>query len=245
MKEKHDELIDNEYLPATSCCGTCFRRGTLSQPAPAKRLQAGSIQRLKVMGSLDLTQTRRPQDGKFRFKHGSQPIDVRMSVIPTIHGENVVLRLLARQTKIAGFAELGMAREIAEATQSSLKSPYGLFLVTGPTGSGKTTTLYTALNSLNDPSRNIMTIEDPVELRLRYVRQVQVQSGRARRRDRRGQRVPTSAHRCDRAGRVCRPSRDPRDDQRDTGRARNDRSRSDNSRDPRGGARLGHAADVA
>ncbi|MEM7754557.1 MAG: GspE/PulE family protein [Planctomycetota bacterium] len=147
-----------------------------SQPAPSKRLQAGIIQRLKVMGSLDLTQTRRPQDGKFRFKHGSQPIDVRMSVIPTIHGENVVLRLLARQTKITGFAELGMAREIAEATQSSLKSPYGLFLVTGPTGSGKTTTLYTALNSLNDPSRNIMTIEDPVEIRLRYVRQVQVQS---------------------------------------------------------------------
>ncbi len=139
-------------------------------------MHSGLVQRLKVMANLDLTQTRRPQDGKFRFRHSGGNLDIRMSTIPTIHGENVVLRLLANTQAIHDFHELGIPVTMSNQLTDLLGQPYGMLLVTGPTGSGKTTTLYTALSKLNDPSRNIMTIEDPVEIRLRYVRQVQVQS---------------------------------------------------------------------
>ncbi|MEL7473685.1 MAG: GspE/PulE family protein [Planctomycetota bacterium] len=151
--------------------------GVLQQrQGPSKRLQAGVIQRLKVLASLDLTQTRRPQDGKFRFSHEGNAIDVRVSVIPTLHGENVVLRLQHRQSNIGDFTDLGMPSRMISTIRQALAAPYGMLLVTGPTGSGKTTTLYTAIKALNDPSRNIMTIEDPVEIRMPYVRQVQVQA---------------------------------------------------------------------
>jgi type IV pilus assembly protein PilB len=141
---------------------------------PPKSGHSGLVQRLKVMGSLDLTQTRRPQDGKFRFEHAGKTVDVRMSIIPTIYGENVVLRLLTSGANIAGFAELGVSSDIADAVGAVLDKPHGMFLVTGPTGSGKTTTLYTAIKRLNTPDRNVMTIEDPVEIRLPMVRQLQV-----------------------------------------------------------------------
>jgi type II secretory ATPase GspE/PulE/Tfp pilus assembly ATPase PilB-like protein len=132
------------------------------------------VQRLKVMAHLDLTQTRRPQDGKFRFRHGHQHVDVRMSTVPTVCGENVVLRLLTNTQTFQDFLELGVPAPLASELQDVISAPHGMLLVTGPTGSGKTTTLYTALSKLNDPSRNIMTIEDPVEVRLSYVRQIQV-----------------------------------------------------------------------
>lgn len=135
---------------------------------------AGIVQRLKVMARLDLTQSRRPQDGKFRFVHGSQTIDVRLSLIPTVHGENVVCRLLRPTASITKLSELGMASEVSNRFEQLIRRPHGMLLVTGPTGSGKTTTLYTALAAINTPSRNIMTIEDPVEIRLPLVRQVQV-----------------------------------------------------------------------
>jgi type IV pilus assembly protein PilB len=141
---------------------------------PSLSMHAAIVQRLKVMAHLDLTQTRRPQDGKFRFRHTGKPVDVRMSTIPTVCGENVVLRLLAQNIAVHDFHELGMPAEMASAFEEMINQPYGMALVTGPTGSGKTTTLYTALNKINDPSRNLMTIEDPVEIRLPYVRQVQV-----------------------------------------------------------------------
>jgi type IV pilus assembly protein PilB len=141
---------------------------------PPLSMHAGIVQRLKVMAHLDLTQTRRPQDGKFRFRHGSQTIDVRMSTMPTVCGENVVLRLLASAQTYQDFLELGMPAPLSTQLEESVRQPHGMLLVTGPTGSGKTTTLYTALSKLNDPSRNIMTIEDPVEIRLPYVRQIQV-----------------------------------------------------------------------
>ena len=141
---------------------------------PPLSMHSPIVQRLKVMAHLDLTQTRRPQDGKFRFRHRGEQVDVRLSTIPTVCGENVVMRLLANNAAIVDFHELGMPAPLVADMEDLLVQPYGILLVTGPTGSGKTTTLYTCLSRLNDPSRNIMTIEDPVEIRLPYVRQVQV-----------------------------------------------------------------------
>jgi len=137
-------------------------------------MHAGIVQRLKVMANLDLTQTRRPQDGKFRYTHDGTLIEVRMSTVPTVCGENVVLRLLAGSQTIHDFAELGIPQAIIVELDEIITRPYGMLLVTGPTGAGKTTTLYSVLNKINDPSRNILTIEDPVEIRLPYVRQIQV-----------------------------------------------------------------------
>jgi len=144
-----------------------------SHRGPDINMHEGLIQRLKVMAHLDVTQTRRPQDGKFRFKHNGIPIDIRLSIIPTIHGENAVMRLLSSASSIGQLKDLGMPMDVAEAFGQMISKPYGIILVTGPTGSGKTTTLYTALNEINTPDRNIMTIEDPVEIRLPLIRQVQ------------------------------------------------------------------------
>ena len=141
---------------------------------PPLQMHPAIVQRLKVMANLDLTQTRRPQDGKFRFTHESKVIDVRLSTMPTVCGENVVMRLLAHTQEIRDFPNLGIPAAIVEELHGLLDQPYGMILVTGPTGSGKTTTLYTALSKLNVPSSNLMTIEDPVEIRLPYVRQIQV-----------------------------------------------------------------------
>lgn len=140
---------------------------------PELSMHEGLIQRLKVMANLDVTQTRRPQDGKFRFKHNGVAIDVRLSIIPTIHGENAVMRLLSSASSIGQIKDLGMPMDVSDAFMQMVTKPHGIILVTGPTGSGKTTTLYTALNEINTPDRNIMTIEDPVEIRLPLIRQVQ------------------------------------------------------------------------
>lgn len=144
------------------------------QQGPAMSMHEGLVQRLKVMAQLDVTQTRRPQDGKFRFRFKGANIDVRLSLIPTIHGENAVMRLLRSGSAIGSIAQLGMPTDIARDFKEIVRKPHGLILVTGPTGSGKTTTLYTALSQINSPDRNIMTIEDPVEIRLPLVRQIQV-----------------------------------------------------------------------
>lgn len=141
---------------------------------PSLTAHAGLVQRLKVMADLDLTQTRRPQDGKFRFTHHGRLVDVRVSLIPTVCGENVVMRLLSSAANIRDFTALGLPNEQITALEQAIEQPYGMILVTGPTGSGKTTTLYTALKRLNAPDVNILTIEDPVEIRLPMVRQVQV-----------------------------------------------------------------------
>lgn len=143
---------------------------------PSLSAHSGIIQRLKVMANLDLTQTRRPQDGKFRFTHNGRNVDLRLSIIPTICGENAVLRILHSGAAIKGFAELGFPPECQKQFEEVIEHPHGMILVTGPTGSGKTTTLYTALKRLNSPDLNIVTIEDPVEIRMPLVRQVQVNS---------------------------------------------------------------------
>jgi type IV pilus assembly protein PilB len=149
--------------------------GTLRpHQGPGLAAHSGLIQRLKVMAHLDLTQTRRPQDGKFRFTHAGRSVDVRLSIIPTVSGENAVLRLLASGTNIKDFPSLGFPVAESRELERIVESPYGMILSTGPTGSGKTTTLYTALKRLNSPERNIMTIEDPVEIRMPLIRQIQV-----------------------------------------------------------------------
>lgn len=145
-----------------------------TKQGPPMTMHSGIVQRLKVMANLDLTQTRRPQDGKFRFRHEDKLIDVRLSTMPTVCGENVVMRLLTNTQAIHEFLELGMPAPMVAQFQELVDQPYGIVLVSGPTGSGKTTTLYAALAKLNDPSLNIMTIEDPVEIRMPYVRQIQV-----------------------------------------------------------------------
>jgi len=144
------------------------------QQGPGLAAHEPMIRRLKVMANLDLTQTRRPQDGKFRFVHDGVAVDVRLSILPTVCGENAVLRLLTGVGAIRDFAALGMRPGDTEAIEQELASPHGMILVTGPTGSGKTTTVYTALKKLNHAERNVMTIEDPVEIRMPLLRQVQV-----------------------------------------------------------------------
>jgi type IV pilus assembly protein PilB len=144
------------------------------QQGPPRSVHGSLVQRLKVLAKLDLTQTRRPQDGKFRYTHrNNEAVDIRLSLIPTIHGENVVMRLLRAGSKIGPVSGLGMPEQMTRWYEEAIERPHGMILVTGPTGSGKTTTLYTALAHLNAPTRNIITIEDPVEIRLPLVRQVQ------------------------------------------------------------------------
>ena len=145
-----------------------------TRQGPSLAMYQKIVQRLKVMAHLDLTQTRRPQDGKFRFSSDHETVDIRLSIIPTVNGENVVLRLLCGQGRLAELNELGMDEGTANSLRMMLTQPYGMLLVTGPTGSGKTTTLYSILNRMNTPERNILTVEDPVEIRLPLVRQVQV-----------------------------------------------------------------------
>jgi type IV pilus assembly protein PilB len=144
---------------------------------PSLEAHAGLVQRLKVMADLDLTQTRRPQDGKFRYSRMGRDVDVRVSMVPTVCGENVVLRILSSASSIRGFDELGFPVRAKEEFERLIAQPHGMILVTGPTGSGKTTTLYTALKRLNAVDVNIMTIEDPVEIRMPMIRQVQVNAG--------------------------------------------------------------------
>jgi type IV pilus assembly protein PilB len=144
------------------------------QQGPPLSSHPGLVQRLKVMANLDLTQSRRPQDGKFRFSHNGRAVDIRLSVIPTVSGENVVMRLLSSATQIRGFNELGFPADASKHLEEMLDEPHGMMLVTGPTGSGKTTTLYTCIKRLNQPGLNVMTIEDPVEIRMSLIRQVQV-----------------------------------------------------------------------
>lgn len=130
--------------------------------------------RLKLMSGLDISEKRLPQDGRFNIKVRNAPIDVRISTLPTQYGESVVMRLLNQNTGLLELEKIGMPARVLERFRHSLKRPSGMVLVTGPTGSGKTTTLYAALNELNSPDKKLITVEDPVEYRLPGLNQVQV-----------------------------------------------------------------------
>jgi general secretion pathway protein E/type IV pilus assembly protein PilB len=143
-------------------------------PPSFRRFHAAIVSRLKILSHLDIAEKRLPQDGRIKLKIAGREIDVRVSIIPMIHGEAVVLRILDRSDAILGTEHLGMAERDARGFDRLLQMPHGIVLVTGPTGSGKTTTLYAALAKINDVERKIVTIEDPVEYQLRGVNQIQV-----------------------------------------------------------------------
>lgn len=141
---------------------------------PARNLAPLIVSRIKVMSELDIAEKRLPQDGRISLRVAGRPVDVRVSTLPAGRGERVVLRLLDKQAGRIDLRQLGMDEITLERSQKLIKRPHGILLVTGPTGSGKTTTLYAMLQQLNDRSRNIMTVEDPVEYHLEGVAQTQV-----------------------------------------------------------------------
>ncbi len=142
--------------------------------SPPKRLQAPVISRIKLMAKMDIAERRLPQDGRINIMVGGKPLDIRVSTIPTMHGESVVLRLLSKENVILEMDKLGFEGEDLETFERLIRMPYGIILVTGPTGSGKTTTLYAALSEINQSDKKIITVEDPVEYQLPGVNQIQV-----------------------------------------------------------------------
>jgi general secretion pathway protein E len=141
---------------------------------PPKRYQAAIVSRLKVMAKLDIAEKRLPQDGRIPIKVADKDIDIRVSIIPTSFGERVVLRLLDKSSVHLGLEEIGLFPEQLKTLEELIRRPNGILFVTGPTGSGKTTTLYAALSRINSPDKNIVTIEDPVEYQLFGIAQIQV-----------------------------------------------------------------------
>jgi general secretion pathway protein E/type IV pilus assembly protein PilB len=143
-------------------------------PAQIKRFQPAIVSRVKILSHLNIAEKRLPQDGRIKVRIEDAEVDIRVSIIPMLHGEAVVMRLLRQNSTLRGMKDLGMdARELS-CFNHVLQLPHGIILVTGPTGSGKTSTLYTALNAINDTERKIITIEDPIEYQLRGVNQIQV-----------------------------------------------------------------------
>jgi type II secretion system protein E len=143
-------------------------------PAQIKRFQPAIVSRVKILSHLNIAEKRLPQDGRIKIRSASIEVDIRVSIIPMLHGEAVVLRLLRQDSSLFGMNDLGMDDREYALFQSILQLPHGIVLVTGPTGSGKTSTLYTALNQINDTIRKIITIEDPIEYQMRGVNQIQV-----------------------------------------------------------------------
>ena len=142
--------------------------------APPTRSAAAVVSRIKIMANLNIAERRLPQDGRFKVRVRGNEIDLRVSTVPIMHGESVVMRLLHRDDVALDFGPLGFTREMEQAIRHVLALPHGILLVTGPTGSGKTTTLYAALKHLNTPDRKILTVEDPVEYNIEGVNQIQV-----------------------------------------------------------------------
>jgi type IV pilus assembly protein PilB len=139
-----------------------------------KQMQLGVISRLKIMGNLDIAERRAPQDGRVSIRFQGNPLDLRIAIMPTTHGEQVVLRIMHRAVSKPDLGELGMTAVAREHFEQAIRQPYGAVVVCGPTGSGKTTTLYTALHLLNDPGHVIMTIEDPVEDQIRGINHIEI-----------------------------------------------------------------------
>ncbi len=141
-----------------------------------KTVQSSVISRVKIMSELDIAERRKPQDGSIRLKIGGRDIDVRVSTVPTSWGESVVMRMLYRSSVLMSFEQLGLEGEKLQTLESLIRRPHGIVLVTGPTGSGKTTSLYAALQRINLPDKKIITIEDPVEYQIKGINQIQVNS---------------------------------------------------------------------
>jgi len=143
-------------------------------PPQLKQFQPAIVSRIKILSHLNIAEKRLPQDGRIKIRIEDSEVDIRVSIIPMLHGEAVVMRLLRQNSKLRGLLDIGMDKRELECFRRVLEMPHGIILVTGPTGSGKTSTLYTALNEINDSVRKIITIEDPVEYQLKGVNQIQV-----------------------------------------------------------------------
>jgi len=165
----HIEPFEREVLVRFRIDGVLF-----TVVKPPKGVQAALISRIKVMADLDIAEKRHPQDGRFRVRIAGREVDVRVSVLPTAFGERVVMRLLDQGGRMLTLTELGMSPAQLDGMHDAIASPHGIVLVTGPTGSGKTTTLYGALMQVERESRNVLTIEDPIEYQLTGVGQMQV-----------------------------------------------------------------------
>jgi type IV pilus assembly protein PilB len=140
----------------------------------SKKIQPGIIARFKIISNMDIAERRIPQDGRISLKFEGRPVDFRVSSLPSIFGEKIVLRILDKTSSIKPLEQLGFSHENLEKFKHIIGQPYGMILISGPTGSGKTTTLYSILNTLNTPTKNIITVEDPVEYQLKGINQVQV-----------------------------------------------------------------------
>src|SRR5215210_2637923 len=144
--------------------------------SPPKALQLAIASRIKILAGLDIAERRLPQDGRFRIRVSGKEVDLRISVLPTVYGEKIVIRLLDKSALSGSIEQLGMDEHTLGRLKHAIDAPHGMLLVTGPTGSGKTTTLYTVLQELNNPDYNIVTVEDPIEYQLAGVNQVAVKS---------------------------------------------------------------------
>jgi type IV pilus assembly protein PilB len=142
-------------------------------PGIPKKMQNAVICRIKIISELDIAERRKPQDGRFRMKLDQKTVDFRVSTVPTVNGEKVVMRLLDKGNLQLDLAKLGFEPESLAKFERAIKRPFGMIVVTGPTGSGKSTTLYSALSRINDPAKNIMTVEDPVEYQIKGINQIQ------------------------------------------------------------------------
>ena len=152
----------------------CRIDGVLKEmPGPPKRMQNALISRIKIMSEMDISERRKPQDGRFKIRHAGKSVDFRVSCLPTVHGEKIVMRLLDKSNLNLDLTSLGFEKESLAKFDRAIRRPFGMILVTGPTGSGKSTTLYSALSSINKPDLNIVTVEDPVEYQVRGINQVQ------------------------------------------------------------------------
>jgi type IV pilus assembly protein PilB len=172
-----DRASDVHLEPAERNVRIRFRvDGVLHEPMPPapKNIQGGLISRLKVMADLNIAEKRVPQDGRISMKVGGRALDLRLATLPTVYGEKVVIRILDKTNALLALEDLGFLEDSYKRFSESFKKPYGAILVTGPTGSGKSTTMYSTLNILNEEAKNIITVEDPVEYRLAGVNQMQV-----------------------------------------------------------------------
>jgi len=164
----HIEPFEKETKVRYRIDGVLYER-----TAPPRHMHPALVSRIKIMANLDIAERRRPQDGRFRIKLMGREVDFRLSVLPVAFGEKAVMRSLDKSALMLDMADLGFNEEQLRRFRESIARPYGMILVTGPTGSGKTTTLYSALNEINKPDVNIVTIEDPVEYQLHGVNQIQ------------------------------------------------------------------------
>ncbi len=176
MQAVKDGASDIHIEPEETALKVRFRvDGILHEMfSPPKHLEPALMSRIKVLSKMDISEKRKPQDGRFNLKIENRDIDMRVSSFPTIYGENIVIRILDRSSILLGLDKLGFSKDVQKEFEKLIKRPHGIILVTGPTGSGKTTTLYSALSAIDSEEKNIITVEDPVEYHLGRIRQSQI-----------------------------------------------------------------------